>query len=99
MRVKDLRRVAALYDSPTQDYQPYTWCAFAVFLRLWEWAKRNIRPTDRITVCYEKGDKHQSQFRAELEELFSVTPQFLSKGDCVPFQAADMVAWFAPRFG
>ena len=48
-----------------------------------------------MALVFEDGDKHKGKLYDALAEhgLDSINPNFASKQQCVPFQAADLLAW------
>ena len=94
--VKDLERLNAEYEIPDTkeaDYEPYAFCGLAVCLMVYKWMKKNARPIDRIGMIFEHGDQGRGLFSDRMLELWDFRPTFLNKKDCIPFQAADLLAW------
>jgi hypothetical protein len=93
--VEALRRVAKEY--PNLDFAslgPYVWCGMPVALKAGKWfGKHGTDGVDDMKVFFEQGDKHQGQFAEEFRRVFTFEPIFLSKKECVPFQACDLIAW------
>ena len=95
--VSDLRRFQQDYQLPDNSNgdSPYTFCGVLLYKQVNNWAQRHGEPTDTLQIIFEHGDKDQGQFVMRLRELFPGLddPIFKRKSDCVPFQAADILAW------
>ncbi len=97
--VEDLKTVSRLYKIPKYASLPYPLCASYAIGNVVQWMHKSLRKrkasgNDTIQYFFEDGDKH----KGELIKAFEIRghrpfPVFLSKEDCSPFQAADLLAW------
>ncbi len=96
--VAEFKQIQTEYQVP--DDPPYSWCALLACRHASRWLQRNGRPFDTVQFVFEDGDKHRGRFLNRWKELFPRLnpPKFLSKLECVPLQAADMLAWELRRF-
>ncbi len=95
--VNDLHRMQREYDLPDGINQdtPYTWCAVLIYHQVKAWLQRHDGPRDPIELVFEHGDKDQGHFLTRVRRLYPTLndPIIRKKSECVPFQAADMLAW------
>jgi hypothetical protein len=104
VRIEDLARIYAERIIPDDwPREPYPWCAGRVMVLLQTWAQRRVKRgkahgANKLVVMFEKGDKDAGRFVKASKHLFSFEPLFLSKSDCLQFQACDLFAWDQRRY-
>jgi hypothetical protein len=96
--IRDLNRVRRQYILPRFMNFPYSLCSMSIILDVSAWIKKQVdkhgRRQDTIKFVFEKGDAHSAILTEELNRLgIGITPIFLTKEECSPFQIADLLAW------
>jgi hypothetical protein len=91
--IDDYNRVDKDYYLHENIGYPYALGAISCVEHVRTWAKQNhIDPAD-ISFVFEDGDRHKGDFQDICKVRFGMVPQFHSKKDFLPFQAADLAAW------
>ena len=87
------------YRSVDQEYlltenlgNAYSFCARHCLARVREWAKRYGHADREIVYVFEQGTKGKGDLLQIMERDDFPLPSLKGK-DCVPLQAADLVAW------
>ena len=96
--IGDLNKVKRQYILPGFMNFPYSLCSMSIILDVSAWISKQVdkhgRRHDRIKFVFEKGDAHSGILTEELDRLgIRITPIFLTKEECSPFQIADLLAW------
>ena len=87
-------RVNAEYAFAESIGPPYALCGMACMKDVYRWASKPKRQYAMPVCVFEAGDKHTTEFKQLIQRFPDwPDPQFLSKKDCVAFQAADLIAW------
>lgn len=73
--------------------EPYSFCMGACMNAIANWTKSQKKQAEDVLFFVERGDEHQGQMIAAVERNLGAKVVDLPKGEAVPFQAADMVAW------
>jgi hypothetical protein len=99
----DYWKTVATYKLPQAEERPYSFCALQGLYRIITWmGKRDRSRRSRLSprlrpgmfhLVYEDGDDGQDLFSNAVHAEIGLRPNFLPKTACVPFQAADILAW------
>jgi hypothetical protein len=92
--LSDYWDMVARYTLPFGFERPYSFCAMQGFYATVKWLrKKKLRIGELVHLVYEDGDDDRDLFSDAMYREVGVRPNFLPKNQCVPFQAADILAW------
>ncbi len=96
--IEDLKRMFREFEVPAMPEEPYPWCAIQIFTFVNDWTKSQlnqgrVNPLDHLEYVFETGDLYRGKFMEIARDVYGITPKFMDKDSCVPFQACDLVAW------
>jgi hypothetical protein len=98
--IPHLRRFYAEYQVPPElPYQkPFPWCAMQSMRLVYKWMNNRLaagtaKPTDKIEIIFQHGDKDRGEFLEAAELVYQNRPTIMGNLAAVPFQACDYLAW------
>ncbi len=92
--MNDYRAVNAVYamDDP-YELTPYALCGRTCVASVSNWARRRGIPENQIRFVFEDGSQGKGTLEQRILRDKKISPVFKKKSECVPLQAADLLAY------